>query len=480
MGHTSFFNGVIWASIQRFGTLGISFVSNLVMARLLTPDDFGTIGMLMFFLAIAQTFVDGGFGAALIQKKNITQEDSSTVFYINMVMSLLLYLILYIAAPFIADFYNLGILCELLRVMGLTILIQGVTLIQSVQLTKQMDFRTLSLCNLCGSLLLAISGIVCALLGLGVWSLVVRSLVGAAATSLSLWLVAKWRPVLIFSVDSFKQLFGFGGFMLLSSIMISLSQNVQSMIIGKLFKPSILGNFTQARNLRNLSSESISSVINQVLFPDFSKYQNDDEAIKLKLEKCSYVISYLVQPLMAFMIICASPIINIVYGHQWENSIPFFQLFCLGALPVCLQDININVIKAKGKSKLLFYLNVIKFFVYLIMMIIGANLWGIYGLVWVMIIYSLLGYVAFSYLSTRLIKCSMVGQIRRMLICTLLAGIPLLLLFLIHLKIVISSYFLGVLFDATIFSFIYILLSHLLKCEPYTYILSKIKKRKEL
>ena len=323
MATSKVFNGVIWASVQRFGNLGISFISNMVMARLLTPDDFGTIGMLLFFIAMAQAFVDSGFGAALIQKKEITNEDVCTVFYVNMGISFIAYIILFISAPYIADFYSVPILCDLLRVQSVVVLIQGFTLIQSVQLTKKLDFKRLSVCNLIGTFVLALTGITAAYNGMGVWSLVIRTLAGTITTSIMLWTIGHWRPSLIFSTESFKRLFNFGGFMLLSSLMITISNNIQSLILGKLFAPSVLGNFTQARTLRNISSESISSVIGQVLYPDFSNHQDNDILIKQKLEKSAYLLSYIVSAIMALCILVAEPLINLIYGNQWSEAIPY-------------------------------------------------------------------------------------------------------------------------------------------------------------
>lgn len=480
MAQSKVFKGVVWASIQRFGTLGISFISNMVLARLLTPDDFGTIGMLMFFIAIAQTFVDSGFGAALIQKKDVTKEDVNTVFYINMSMSLLVYIILFFSAPYISKFYSIQILCPLLRVQGVIVVIQGFTLIQTIQLQKQLDFKRISICNIVGSLTLAFIGIGAALLGFGVWSLVIRTVVGTLTTSILLWAFSNWKPAMIFSIQSFKRLFGFGGFILLSSLMTSISQNIQSMILGKMFRPSTLGNFTQARNLRNLSSESISMVINQVLYPEFSNHQEDNQLIEAKLNQSTYLISYIVCSMMAFFILCSEPLIYIIYGNQWFESIPYFQIFCFGALPVCLQDININVIKAKGKSKILFILNIIKLAIYLAMMIVSAKIWGIYGFIWVMVLYALFGYFAFAYIGTKLIKSNLYGQMICITKSIIYALIPFIIVFIVNQFFPIKIYLLWISISAILYFSTFVFVSHITHCYPYEYliknIISKLKK----
>lgn len=474
MATSKVFNGVIWASIQRFGNLGISFISNMVMARLLTPDDFGTIGMLLFFIAMAQTFVDSGFGVALIQKKEITNEDVCTVFYVNMGISFIAYIILFISAPYIADFYSVPILCDLLRVQSIVVLIQGMTLIQSVQLTKRLDFKKLSVCNLTGTVALALTGIIAAYCGMGVWSLVIRTLAGTIATSIMLWMIGHWRPSLIFSTESFKRLFNFGGFMLLSSLMITVSNNIQSLILGKMFIPSTLGNFTQARTLRNISSESISSVIGQVLYPDFSNHQDNDALIKQKLERSAYLLSYIVAPLMALCILVAEPLIHLIYGNQWDEAVPYFQLLCLGGIPICLQDININVIKAKGKSKALFICNFIKIVLYVIAMILGAYYGGIYGFIWVMIIYTTLAYFAFAILGTYYIKTNILGQLSVVAKSLSIAIVAFVSVLLMHKIIIFENYISWLLIISSLYIVFYITISYLFRCYAFNYLINSI------
>lgn len=477
MAKSKVFNGIIWASIQRFGTLGISFVSNMVMARLLTPDDFGTIGMLLFFIALAETFVDSGFGSALIQKKNITEEDTCTVFYINMAISIVAYIVLYISAPYIAQFYKIPILCDLLRVQSIVVLIHGLRLIQSVQLTKKLDFKKLSICNLIGTIVLAVTGIAAAYWGMGVWSFVIRTLAGAFTTLILLWLIGRWKPTFIFSVESFKNLFSFGGFMLLSSLMITISNNIQSLILGKLFTPSVLGNFTQARTLRNISSESISSVIGQVLYPDFSNHQENNVLIKEKLERSAYLLSYIVSVLMALCILIAEPLINLIYGNQWNDAISYFQILCLGGVPLCLQDININAIKAKGKGKALFICNLLKVIFYIAVMFYGALIAGIYGFIWMMVVYSFVAYISFAVLGTYYIKTNIFNQLFSVFKSIIISGFSFVVVRLIHVYIYIGNYAIWILIDCSLFIFTLVTISLFFKCYPFLYLKKMIFNR---
>ena len=295
MAQTSVLIATLWALLQRFGTMLISFSTNIVLARLLMPEDFGTIGMLLIFIAVANTFVDGGLGAALIQRSSLTQEDKSTVFFSNLVLSVFLYLILFASSPWIANFYSTPLLSDLLRVQGLVLILQAFGVVQTALLSKSLDFKKISMSNLVGNLLGAITGIVLACCGFGVWSLVAKALATTLVTTILLWGLGGWLPTLCFSSLSLKNLYGFGGFVLLSSLMMTISNNIQTAILAKMFKADIVGNYTQARTLRNVASDSLSSVVGQVLYPDFSKNQNDNDVLERKLSLSLSLLSFLHQ-----------------------------------------------------------------------------------------------------------------------------------------------------------------------------------------
>lgn len=465
------FTGVIWASIQRFGTMIISFVTNIVLARLLTPDDFGTIGMLLLFLAIANTFVDSGFGSALIQKKDANQTDFSTVFFINLGLSVVVYAILFFGAPWVARFYDVDILRPLLRAQGLVLILHAFSIIQTALLRKKMDFKNLSICNLIGNIVGSVVGIGAALMGYGVWSLVIRTLVVGFVTSLLLWIIGKWKPFLVFSKQSFKELFGFGGFMLLSSLVYCVSNNIQTLVIGKLFKPSDLGNFTQARQLRNVATDSVSSVISQVLYPDFANNQSENDVLSHKLNLSVSVISFLSIGLMALCIVMAEPLIMVLYGLKWIDCVILFQILCSAGCFIALQDVNINLIAAKGKSKMLFYCNVIKVVVFILMLLAGAKIYGLIGLVVAEATYSIIAYIVFSILSSYYLRESVIYQYRQIVLSVLCACIPsALVLFLSHYLLDGFSNILVVVIDSIIFSSLYWLISVKVKCEGCLYL----------
>ena len=343
-------SGMIWSALQRFGTMGISFVSNIVLARLLTPDDYGCIGMLAIFITISNTFVDGGFGSALIQKKEPTQVDYSTIFWWNLFLSIILYGVLLISAPAVSRFYNIPLLESVLQVQGVVLIINALNIVQTNQLRKSINFKRLATIHIVSHIIAATLAIVLAYMGWGVWALVAQQIVASSITSVMLWVINRWMPSLCFSVESFKQLFSFGGFILASNLINTFCNNVQGLLIGKFFSPAMLGYYTQAYKLENIASHSISGVVDQVSYPVLSKVQSDKIAMKNAIYRLISSIAYITFPLMLILIIVAKPLITLLYGIQWLPSIPYFQIICIGGIAVCLQGVTYQAIASIGKS----------------------------------------------------------------------------------------------------------------------------------
>lgn len=475
MKKTSVFIGVIWASVQRFGTMIISFVSNIVLARLLLPSDFGTVGMLLFFITIANTFVDSGLGSALIQKKKPSQRDYSTVFFSNLIISTILYVILFVSSPFIAQFYNLSILSEILRIEGIILLLNSFCIIPTTILRKRLDFKKLSIANIGGNVIGTVLGIGLAYCGYGLWSLVIRMLAVSFFTALFLWNLNKWRPSFVFSITSFKELFNFGGFVLLSSIVTSISNNVQTLIIGRMFVPKVLGVYTQAQQLRDIPSMSISSVISQVLYPVFSNHQDDNTTISEKMNYSVYITAYVTSAILAILIIIAKPLILILYSEKWIATIDMFQILCVGGLFLALQDINYYVIASKGKSRVLFIFNFLQVAVGIALKVLGGMFWGIKGLLWAMVITSFLFYIVYAILACYYSKSFFYIQLRNIFYCIILA------LFSGYTTNVICENFdLGNLGSVTVYTLffvcIYLFFSYLLKIQPFMFLISILQR----
>lgn len=475
-------SGLMWSSVQRFGTMILSFVSNLVLTRLLTPDDFGTVGMLLFFITLATTFVDSGLGAAVIQKSNPTKEDYSTVFYSNIILSAICYLALFVAAPYIADFYRISFLTVLLRAEGLVLFLNAFTLIQTSILRKRMKFKILAIANIVGNIGGTLLGIGLALYGAGVWSLVGRMLAVSFFTAIWLWRTGGWKPGFIFSFKSFKELFSFGSFMLLGSIVTSVSNNVQTLIIGRLFSSGTLGYYTQAKQLRDVPALSISSIIGQVAYPVFASIKENKTELGCKLLRGISVLAYLNSALMVLLIILARPLILFLYGDIWSGSIRSFQILCLGGLFLALQDMNYYAIAALGASKKLFINNLYQTIVGILLMIAGGWIWGIDGLLGAMVLCTFIFYCVYAYLSSKLCNTSLLKQLRRVFYQILLAVISGILIyclleFVVPVSLITSVYIMQIILIGIFYSVVILLLSFIFKSEEFYYLLGLLQKK---
>lgn len=386
-------SGVVWTSIQKFTGMGISFISGIILARLLTPHDYGCIGMLSIFMVIANSFVDGGFASALIQKKRPSQEDYSTVFFFNLGMSILMYAILFISAPAISSFYKMPILCSVLRVQGLVLLIHAFSLIQSNQLRKQFRFKKIAIVTLAASVIALSVTIFMAYIGLGVWALVASNLITAFIPAVVYWLTNNWHPLLVFSKTSFKELFSFGFFMFLTHIINNFCNNIQGLLIGRFYSSATMGYYSKAKSTEELASTSISNVMGNVTYPLYAEYQHDKPMLINVIKRITMSIAYITFPMMALLILLAKPIFVLLYSHRWLDSVPYFQILCLSGIAACLQGVNFQAIAAVGKSKAMFSWTLVKRGIGLALIIGGLVAFGIKGLLVGIVIQSWLVYL---------------------------------------------------------------------------------------
>lgn len=372
--------GILWAAMQKYSSMIIQFIAGIILARLLTPYDYGCIGMLTIFVIIAECFIEGGLGTALIQKKRPTQEDYSTIFFWNLGMAFIFYAILFFTAPLIAQFYKTPILCNVLRVQGIVLFIYAFNLVQRNQLQKQLNFKVLSIATVTTSLVSLGITIYMAYSGYGVWALVAQNISTAVIQAIFFWLFIKWRPTLHFSWKSFRELFSFGFYMLLTDILNTLGKQIQALLIGRVYNPSIMGIYSKAASTEHLASSSISQIMQQVTFPLYSEVQDDLKRLSNIVRQLGMAVSYITFPLLFILMLCAKPIFVFLYSDRWIDCVPYFQVLCFSGLAYCMQSVNHQSISAIGKSRLLFIWTFVKRVVGIMFVIGGLMIAGMKGL----------------------------------------------------------------------------------------------------
>ena len=373
-------SGMIWTALQRYSTMLIQFISGIILARLLTPYDYGCIGMLMIFMVLAESFIDGGFGSALIQKKRPTQEDYSTIFFWNLGMAVLLYVVLYCSAPAIARFYNIPLLCDVLRVQGVILFIYAFNIVQRNQLQKKLNFKVLSIVTISTSIISLTISILMAYHGCGVWSLVTQYILTALIPALIFWFYIKWRPHLTFSWNSFKELFSFGFYMFLTNILNQFGHQVQGLLIGRFYTADTMGYYSKANATERLASTCISKVMSQVTYPLYAEMQDDKAALGNAIKKITQTLSYITFPLMFILLLCAKPLFILLYTERWADSVPYFQVLCIAGLAYSLQSVNYQSVAAIGKSRTMFVWTFVKRAMGILFVVAGLLLDGMRGL----------------------------------------------------------------------------------------------------
>ncbi|WP_340111705.1 lipopolysaccharide biosynthesis protein [Maribellus mangrovi] len=352
--------GIIWSAIDKFSVRGVEFLIGIILARLLTPSDFGLIGMLAIFIAISQTFIDSGMGSGLIQSQERTSEDYSTVFVFNLVVSSIFYLILFVTAPLIAKFYKTTELIDILRVIGLSLVIRSLSIVQYSRLTIAMDFKTLAKANIISVVLSGAIAIYFAYKGIGVWALVLRQILGSLFTVIALWYFSRWRPSLKFSRESFKKLFGYGSKLLMAGIYAKIFQNLNEIIIGRAYDAGSLGFYTQAKKFSNLAAITVSNIFQQVSFPVLSSLQSNREKMISVYRQLIKMSGYVMFFLMATFAVLAEPFIDFFLGEKWAATVPLLQWLCMSYLFYPISALNLNILNANGRSDLFMKIDMIK------------------------------------------------------------------------------------------------------------------------
>jgi len=399
-----------WSFLQAVAQQGMQLVIGIVLARMLFPAQFGLIGMLTIFMAVISAFLDSGFGAALIQKREVTQTDICSIFYFNILIGVAAAGLLCLAAPWIAAFYGQPILTPLTRALSLTIVINSLGMIQNTILTKQINFKVQTKVSLIAGTLSGSIGITLAALGFGVWSLVIQQITAAFFSAVSLWYFSPWRPALIFSFNALRGMFGFGSRMLLSSLLNQIFDNIYFLVIGRLFSAADLGFFTRAQSLNDIPSQTVSGMVGRVTFPVFSAIQDDPARLKRGLKKALTMLGLVNFPMMIGLAVVARPLVLVMLTEKWAPSIPYLQLLCVVGLLYPLHMMNLNMLQALGRSDLFLRLEIIKKFMIAINIAVTWR-WGISAMIYGIIITSIISYYLNSYYSGVLIHYPIKEQV---------------------------------------------------------------------
>ncbi len=425
-------SGLFWTFIQQFSSQGITFLVQIILARLLAPEEFGLIAMLGIFMGIGNALISGGLSSSLIRAKELEEDDYSTVFYFNLLGSVIIYGVVFVCAPFISAFYDQPLLINILRVYSLTFIINAFGAIQLTRLTRLMDFKTQMKISIPSTLLGGLIGVIMACNGFGVWSLVSIALVQSFSTSFLLWSYAKWRPLLVFKSKKFKYHFNFGIKLMFSGMLEIIFINSFTIIIGKYFAPRQVGFYNRAESLHMLPVSNISLIVSKVTYPLFASIQNDDIQLKKVYKKIMQMVIYLVAPTLVLMAVLAEPLFRFLFTEKWLPAVPYFRILCLNGILYPIHAYNLQILNVKGRSDLFLRLEIIKKLLVIFVLFFSFQ-FAIYGLLVGGVITSILAFFINTHFSGKFINYSTWEQIKDLLPILILSALVGLLFFIIDL-----------------------------------------------
>lgn len=414
MSKNSFLSNFIWRFAERCGAQLVTFIVSVVLARILVPEDYGQIALITVFTTIMQVFVDSGLGTALIQKKDADDLDFSSVFYFNFAICLVLYVAMFVAAPFIAGFYSDSSLTPIIRVISLTIVISGVKGIQQSYVSRNMLFKRFFYSTLGGTIFSAFFGIALAYAGFGVWAIVAQQLSNTAIDTLILWLTVKWRPKKMFSWERLKGLLSFGWKMLTSSLLDTVYNNIRSLIIGKMYSSSDMAFYDQGKKFPNVIVTNINTSIDSVLLPTMSNAQDDASRVKSMTRRAIKTSTYIMAPLMMGLAFCATPVVRLVLTDKWLPCVPFLRIFCITYMFYPIHTANLNAIKAMGRSDLFLKLEIAKKIVGMALLL--STMWfGVMAMAYSLLVSSVLSQIINSWPNRKLLNYGYLEQLKDIL-----------------------------------------------------------------
>lgn len=402
--------GLIWTFSQQFGVQFISFFITIILARILAPSEFGLIAMLSVFISIGNSLMESGLTSSLIRATDADQKDYSTIFFFNLIGSIVIYGIVYFLAPLVSLFYHQEILTNILRVYALSFILNAFFEVQNARLTKDMNFRLQMLIQVPAVLFGGILGIALASLGFGVWSLVWMNLFQSFLITAQHWIFSGWRPDFVFDKVSFKKHFHFGYKMTLSGVLETIYKNIYVLIIGKNYSAAQLGYYSRADSISQLPIGNISAALNKVTYPMFSSISDDNTKLKNVYKKLMQQVIFWNAPALIFLCVIAEPLFRFLITEKWLPSVPYFQILCIAGIMYPLHSYNLNILKVKGRSDLILKLELIKKTISIIG-ILCIIPFGIYGLLYFQVLFNFIGYYINSIYSGKLINYPIKEQI---------------------------------------------------------------------
>lgn len=476
MSSTNVITNFFWRFLERCGAQGVTFIVSIVLARLLDPTVYGTVALVTIFTTIMQVFVDSGMGNALIQKKDADDLDFSSVFYFNMAMCSVLYLIMFFAAPFIASFYRMPELTAIVRVLSFVVVISGVKNVQQAYVSRHLMFKRFFFSTLGGTIGAAVIGIAMAYLGFGVWALVAQMLFNAAVDTTILWITVKWRPKKMFSFQRLKSLFSYGWKLLASSLIDTVYNDLRQLIIGKKYSSGDLAYYNQGKKFPQLIVTNINTSIDSVLLPTMSKAQDDMAAVRSMTRRAIKTSTFLMMPAMIGLAVCAEPLVQLILTEKWLPCVLFLRIFCITYAFYPIHTANLNAIKAMGRSDLFLKLEIIKKTVGIIAILI--TMWiSVQAMAYSFLVTTILNQIINSWPNKKLLNYSYVEQVKDMMPQILLSlgmGAAIYAVSFLHL-----SASLTLLIQIPLGVLVYWSGSKIFRVESYTYIIEMVKNFKK-
>lgn len=465
-------SSLLWKLMERGGTQGIQFLVQIVLARLLLPEDYGTIALITVFITIANVFIQSGFNTALIQKKDADEVDFSSVFFLSIMVAGLLYVALFFAAPSISAFYNEPILVPVLRVLAITLFFGAFNSIQNAVLSRNMQFKNLFFSSLSSIILSGIVGIVMAYLNFGLWALVFQQLVSKIVVTIALWYTVKWRPKFKFSFMKVKSLFKYSWKLLVSTLIDTLYQDLRSLIIGKVYNSSMLGFYNKGKQFPNLIVTNVNGSIQSVMLPALSAEQDDRTRVKSMVRRSIVTSSFLIFPMMIGMAVTAEPLIRLLLTDKWLPAVPFLQIYCFIYALWPVHTANLQAINALGRSDVFLKLEIVKKVLGLIILVISLN-FGVYAIALGGVVSGLISTFINSYPNKKLLNYSYKEQWQDIMPSLLISIVMGLIVY--SIKLFITKIWLTLLCQISIGVIIYFGIARILKLECFNYLLMTIR-----